>query len=61
MIRLSDKKKLILCACTTAVGIAVAIPIGVGLLPMAVFAVPAVMGVITVCVPFLPRKDSIFD
>lgn len=59
--RLSDKKKLILCACTTAVGIAIAIPIGVGVLPMAVFAVPAVMGVITVCIPFLPNRNSIFD
>jgi hypothetical protein len=59
--RLSDKKKLILCGITTSVGIAIAIPIGVGVLPMAVFAVPAFLGVVTVCIPFLPRRDSIFD
>jgi hypothetical protein len=59
--RLSDKKKLILCACTTAVGIAIAIPIGVGVLPMAVFAVPVILCIVTICIPFLPAKDSIFS
>jgi hypothetical protein len=60
MIRLSDKKKLILGACTTAVGIAIAIPIGVGVLPMGLFAVPVVLGLVTIGLPFLPDKDSIF-
>jgi hypothetical protein len=60
MIRLSDKKKFILCACTTAVGIAIAIPIGVGVLPLGMFAVPVLLALTTVAIPFLPTKDSIF-
>jgi hypothetical protein len=60
MIRLSDKKKLILCACTTAVGIAIAIPIGVGVLPMGLFALPILLGIVTISLPFIPDKDSIF-
>jgi len=57
---LSDKKKMIISACTAAVGIAIAIPIGVGVLPLGVIAIPIILSVVTVGIPFLPEKDSIF-
>jgi|APCry1669192111_1035396.scaffolds.fasta_scaffold77882_1 hypothetical protein len=60
MIRLSDKRKLALILCTTAVGIAVTIPIGVGVLPIGLFAIPVVLLCITIGIAFLPVKDSIF-
>jgi len=61
MIHLSDKKKFMLVACTTTVGVAIAIPIGVGVLPMGLFVVPILFLIITLCIPFLPSKDSIFN
>jgi len=57
---LTDKKKMIISACTAAVGIAIAIPIGVEVLPLGVIAIPIILGVVTVGIPFLPEKDSIF-
>lgn len=44
----------------TVVGVAIIIPIGVGVLPMGLFAIPIVLGLITIGIPFLPRKDTIF-
>lgn len=58
--RLSDKTKIILCVCTGAVGIAITIPIGLGVLPMGLFAVPVLLALVILGIPFLPRKDSIF-
>jgi biotin transporter BioY len=62
MLRFSDRKKIIIAACTAAVGIAIAIPIGVGVLPVSVVAVPIVLAGIVLGIAFLPMKevDSIF-
>ena len=53
----SDRTKIIIAGCTAAVGIAIAIPIGVGVLPVSVIAVPIVLAGIVFGIAFLVEKE----
>ena len=60
MWKLSDKKKLILAVCTSAVGIVIAIPIAVGVLPVGLIVLPIILGIVTIGIAFLPLTRSMF-